>query len=183
MDRAAARKLQRVRLIEARRSLVNRSSLEAQLQARVLAWLQTSGALTTGFYFPIQGEPDLRPAMIEWLATKEERLAALPVIRGDVLEFHSWSAEAPMQAGEHGIPVPAHGRVVQPQCLLLPCVGFDPQRYRLGFGGGYYDRTLAVLRPPQVVGVAFEAAKLETIDPGPHDVQLDLIITEAAEYF
>ncbi len=64
-----------------------------------------------------------------------------------------------MRAGDFGIPVPAQGRAVQPECLLIPCLGFDAKRFRLGYGGGYYDRTLAALIPfPLVVGIAFDAA-------------------------
>ena len=69
------------------------------------------------------------------------------------------------------------------RCLLVPCLGFDEERFRLGYGGGYYDRTLAALIPfPLVVGVAFEAARLQTIDPQPYDVKMDVVITDAAVY-
>lgn len=88
-----------------------------------------------------------------------------------------------MQAGGYGIPIPAQGRVVQPECLLVPCVGFDADRFRIGFGGGYYDRTLAELVPfPLVVGIAFDASQLASIDPQPHDVKMDVVITDAAVY-
>jgi 5,10-methenyltetrahydrofolate synthetase len=84
-----------------------------------------------------------------------------------------------MRAAEFNIPVPAHGRPVQPDALLIPCVGFDAQRYRLGYGGGYYDRTLAQTVPwPLCVGIAFESGRLETIDRQPHDMQLDVVITD-----
>jgi 5,10-methenyltetrahydrofolate synthetase len=88
-----------------------------------------------------------------------------------------------MRAGAYGIPVPAHGRSVQPDCLLVPCVGFDRARYRLGYGGGFYDRTLADLVPwPLTVGIAFEATRVESIGPASHDIQLDVVLTDAAEY-
>jgi 5-formyltetrahydrofolate cyclo-ligase len=88
-----------------------------------------------------------------------------------------------LQAGDYGIPVSTQGRIVEPQCLLVPCVGFDRRRYRLGFGGGYYDRTLARLSPrPIVVGIAFEASRLDSIHPQPHDVQMDVVITETETY-
>lgn len=88
-----------------------------------------------------------------------------------------------MQAGAHGIPVPAHGRLVQPDCLLIPCVGFDEARFRLGYGGGYYDRTFATLVPwPLAVGIAFEGTRVASIDPLPHDMQLDVVLTDAAQY-
>jgi 5,10-methenyltetrahydrofolate synthetase len=88
-----------------------------------------------------------------------------------------------VQAGAFGIPVPAHGRVVQPDCLLIPCVAFDNARHRLGYGGGYYDRTFASLVPwPLAVGIAFEALRVDSIDPQPHDMQLDVVLTDATQY-
>lgn len=183
MDKLAARKLQRQQLIELRNALVDRDVLEGAIRRRVLDWLQQSDLHAVGFYFPIRGEPDLREAIGQWLAAREHRMASLPVIQGNQLEFHTWTVEAPMQAGAFDIPVPAQGRIVQPQCLLIPCVGFDRQLYRLGYGGGYYDRTLAAVKSrPLVVGIAFDAAKVDSIDPRPHDVQLDVVITEAATY-
>jgi len=107
----------------------------------------------------------------------------LPVVAGDVLNFHAWVRDAPMRAADFGIPVPARGRPVQPDCLLIPCVGFDARRFRLGYGGGYYDRTLAQTVPwPLCVGVAFDSARVETIEPQPHDIALDAVITDAAIY-
>ncbi len=175
--------MQRARLIESRAALVNRTELETSLQRRVADWLQQADVHAVGFYFPIQGEPDLRTVIADWQALDARRVAALPVIDGRVLAFHAWTADSPMRAGDFGIPVPAQGRAVQPECLLVPCLGFDEQRFRLGYGGGYYDRTLAALIPfPLVVGVAFEDARLQTIEPQPYDVKMDVVITDAAVY-
>ena len=183
MDSRAQKKLQRARLIESRAALVDREQLETALQRRVADWLVHAGVHAVGFYFPIHGEPDLRPVMAAWLALDARRVAALPVIDGSVLAFHAWTKDAPMRAGDFGIPVPAQGRAVQPECLLVPCLAFDAKRFRLGYGGGYYDRTLAALIPfPIVVGIAFDAARLQTIDPQPHDMKMDVVITDAAVY-
>ena len=181
LDTHPARKLQRARLIEMRHALDNRTLLETALQERVADWLRQADVHVVGFYFPIRGEPDLREVMAQWLALDARRVASLPVIMGKSLEFHAWTADSPMQAGGFGIPAPAQGRVVQPECLLVPCVGFDDKRFRLGYGGGYYDRTLATLLPwPLVVGIAFEATRLQSIDPQPHDIQMDAVITDAS---
>ena len=183
MDKQAERKLQRARLIETRAALVNRERLEAALQRRVADWLLHADMHAVGFYFPTRGEPDLRQVMAQWLAFDQRRVAALPVMAGKTLEFHAWTVDAPMQAGGFGIPVPAQGRAIQPECLLIPCVGFDDKRFRLGYGGGYYDRTLAALVPyPLAVGISFEATRLESIDPQPHDIKMDVVITDAAVY-
>ncbi|MEO8186429.1 MAG: 5-formyltetrahydrofolate cyclo-ligase [Burkholderiaceae bacterium] len=183
MDSRAHKKLQRAHLIETRAALVDREQLETALRRRVADWLHQAGVHTVGFYFPIRGEPDLREVMAAWLALDPSRVAALPVIDGKVLAFHTWTTDSPMRAGDFGIPVPAQGRAVQPECLIIPCLGFDAKRFRLGYGGGYYDRTLVSLIPfPLVVGIAFDAARLQTIDPQPHDVKMDVVITDTAVY-
>jgi 5,10-methenyltetrahydrofolate synthetase len=183
LNNGVDRKLQRTHLLEARAALVDREGLEAALQRRVTDWLHRADVHALGFYFPIHGEPDLRQVIAHWLAFDERRVAGLPVIVGRTLEFRAWTVDAPMQAGNFGIPIPAQGRAVQPACLLVPCVGFDDKRFRLGYGGGYYDRTLAALVPfPLVVGIAFEASRLASIHPQPHDLKMDVVITDAAVY-
>ncbi len=183
MDQQAGRKLQRTRLLGMRAALDDRDQLEAALQRRVADWLHRASVNSLGFYFPIRGEPDLRTVIGTWLTSDTRHVAALPVINGQTLRFHAWTSNSPMRAGDFGIPVPAQGRVVQPECLLIPCVGFDEHRFRVGFGGGYYDRTLTELVPfPLVVGVAFEASRIASIDPQPHDVKMDVVITDAAVY-
>lgn len=183
MDNQAERKLQRAGLLDLRNSLNDRSEREILVQRHVADWLRQAEVHLLGFYFPIRGEPDLRSVIAQWLTQGAGRIASMPVMtvseHGAVLEYHGWTAESPTQASTYGIPVPAHSRVVQPECLLIPCVGFDTQRFRLGYGGGYFDRTLAQGVPrPITVGVAFDATRVQSINPQPHDVQLDLIITD-----
>ncbi len=177
------RKLLRDRLQALRADLPDRVQRERDLGARIADWLAHADARALGFYWPIRSEPDLRGVVANWLESGPHRVAALPVVRGDALEFHAWTREALLRAGDFGIPVPAHGRLVQPDALLIPCVGFDARRYRLGYGGGYYDRTLARMVPwPLTVGVAFECGRLDTIEPRPHDMQVDVVITDAGVF-
>jgi len=183
LDSPDERKLQRERVLGLRRGIADRDAREAALRERVAGWLGAAGVRVVGFYWPVRGEPDLRGTIAAWLAADAGRIAALPRIVGPALEFHQWGPEAPMQAAAFGIPVPAHGRVVQPDCLLIPCVGFDRERFRLGYGGGFYDRTYATLVPwPLAVGIAFEATRVESIDPQPHDMQLDVVLTDEGQY-
>lgn len=183
MENEQGRKLQRQQLLEARASLADRAGRERALCRHVADWLARADVRAVAFFWPIRGEPDLLEVMAEWLAADERRVAALPVVSGDALEFHAWSRDAPMRAAEFGIPVPAHGRPVQPDCLLIPCVGFDAHRYRLGYGGGYYDRTVRKTVPwPLAVGIAFEVGRVGSIEPQPHDVALDTVITDVAIY-
>jgi 5-formyltetrahydrofolate cyclo-ligase len=115
------------------------------------------------------------------------RQASLPVVRkrGEALEFHAWAPDTPMKIGHHRIPEPAAEVVVVPDLLFVPCVGFDAEGYRLGYGGGYYDRTLATWpgkTKPITVGVAYEACRTDALQREPHDIPLDVIVTEAACY-
>jgi 5-formyltetrahydrofolate cyclo-ligase len=183
LDSGDARKLQRERSLALRAGLPDRAAREAALRARVAQWLARADVHAVGFYWPVRGEPDLRDTVAAWLAADARRVAALPVVVGEQLEFRQYGPQAPVQAGAFGIPVPAHGRVVQPDCLLIPCLAFDRERYRLGYGGGFYDRTFAALVPwPLAVGIAFDATLVDTIHPQPHDMQLDVVLTDAAQY-
>lgn len=170
----------RAKLIAARELLAERAALERALADRVGRWLRTMPVTRLAFYWPIRGEPDLTRAIAAWLAEDAGRRAALPVMAGEVLEFAPWTPGTPMADGPYGIKVPARHARLTPQLLLIPCVGVDNLRYRLGYGGGYYDRTLARLDPrPVAVGIAFECGRVNTIAPQPHDIRLDLVITEA----
>jgi 5,10-methenyltetrahydrofolate synthetase len=175
----AQRQSLRARLLAAREALADRAVREAALANRVSRWLATMPLSRLAFYWPIKGEPEVSTVVSRWLAADAAHRAALPVVDGDLLQFAPWAPGAPMQPGRFGIPVPASAERLSPQLLLVPCVGFDAQRYRLGYGGGFYDRTLAALKlRPVMVGVAFDCGRVASIGPQPHDVRLDLVITE-----
>lgn len=130
-------------------------------------------------YWPIRGEPDLRPWMARQAAAGVR--IALPVVTApdQPLIFRPWSPDAPMRPGRWNIPEPDTDAQVLPQIVLAPTVGWDASRFRLGYGGGFYDRTLASLRPrPYAIGIGLEAGRLATIFPQPHDAALDLLVTE-----
>jgi 5,10-methenyltetrahydrofolate synthetase len=132
-------------------------------------------------YWPIKGEPDLRPLMADLHARGV--LVALPLVevKAAPLVFRRWTPEMRMVRGDWNIPVPPHeSEAVVPEVALAPVVGWTDDAYRLGYGGGYFDRTLAALTPrPFVIGVGFQSARLATIYPQPHDIRLDAIVTEA----
>jgi len=133
-----------------------------------------------GFYWPFKGEIDLRHLVRDFLAVGAE--AALPVVveRRQPLEFWAWSPRMKLDRGIWNIPVPSERDPVQPTALVIPLLGYDAAGYRLGYGGGYYDRTLAAMDPrPLTIGVGYELGRLETIHPQGHDVPLDAIVTEA----
>src|SRR5688572_13467235 len=136
------------------------------------------GIACIGFYWPFKGEADLRHFVRDVVADGAE--AALPVVieRARPLEFWSWRPHAKMQRGVWNIPIPADRIPVHPTLLLVPLVGFDGAGYRLGYGGGYYDRTLAGASPrPMTVGIGYELGRLDSIHPQPHDIPMDAIVT------
>jgi 5-formyltetrahydrofolate cyclo-ligase len=175
------RKAKRAVLIARRvaMSATERAGRNEAITAALTRALAPSPGMLIGFYWPFKGEYDPRP-LARSLHAQGVRLA-LPVVaeKARPLVFRAWWPGIPMARGVWNIPVPASGDPVAPDVLLVPLVGFDRQRYRLGYGGGYYDRTLAVSSPrPRVIGVGFELSEIATIHPQPHDIAMDLIVTE-----
>jgi 5-formyltetrahydrofolate cyclo-ligase len=133
-----------------------------------------------GFYWPFQGEVDLRGLCRNFIALGAE--AALPVVveKQQPMEFWSWQPQMKLVRGIWNIPIPSERNPVQPTVLLVPLLGFDGSGYRLGQGGGYYDCTLAtVAQKPLTIGIGYELGGLETIYPQPHDIPMDAIVTES----
>ena len=176
----SARDDMRLELLARRESIPERARHEKALVDRVGRWLKAVPARRLAAYWPTRGEADMTPAVSEWLRQDPQRIVALPVIEGDKLGFAPWIPGMPLKTGPYGIPFPETKERIVPQLLLVPCVGIDRRRYRLGYGAGYYDRTLPTLQPrPVAVGIAFDVARVETIEPMPHDFRLDLAITES----
>jgi 5,10-methenyltetrahydrofolate synthetase len=184
---AESKKALRKMLLEARLQAASEPAHNTALARHLLDALKQYGVNSVGFYWPLAGEFDARAAISVWLAASAQREASLPVVkeRGVPLEFHAWTPAMPMKIGHHEIAEPTSGRVVIPQLLFVPCVGFDAHGYRLGYGGGYYDRTLAAwpcAAKPITVGIAYEACRAPALIREAHDIPLDLIVTEAALY-
>ena len=153
------------------------------LSRRLLDALKRYEPACVGFYWPLPGEFDARAAIAIWLAPGVHRQASLPVVRkrGEALEFHAWAPDTPMKIGHHRIPEPAAEVAVVPDLLFVPCVGFDGEGYRLGYGGGYYDRTLAELRADGhivAIGVAYAGQEVAQLPHDVHDQRLDGVVTE-----
>lgn len=175
-----ARGALRAKLLAARNELPDREARSRVVSDRLLRWLRTMPLQRLAFYWPIRGEPDVTAAIKVWLAENPAHLASLPLVAGQLLEFAPWHPRMPMKAGQFGVQVPDTKERLKPQLLVIPCVGIDEHRHRLGYGAGFYDRTLASLPVrPSTVGIAFDCGRVKSIDPKPHDVQLDLGITES----
>jgi 5,10-methenyltetrahydrofolate synthetase len=179
---AQRRKALRARLLAAREALSEdeRAEMSARIAERLGALLGDVVGRTIAVYWPMRGEPDLSP----WIGTAVARGAtfALPVMVavGEPLVFRAWAPGDRVEPDRWGIAGPVDGAEVRPDVVIVPLVGFDRAGYRIGYGGGYYDRTLAALTPrPRTIGVGYACAEVDSIEPQSHDVPLDAIVTEA----
>ncbi|MCR9071736.1 MAG: 5-formyltetrahydrofolate cyclo-ligase [Alphaproteobacteria bacterium] len=142
----------------------------------------SSGTVVSG-YWPMRDEIDPRPCL-HTLWTGGCRIA-LPVVPDgkQALVFREWEPDEELVPGPYGTSEPApEAEIVYPSLLLVPLLAFDRRGRRLGYGGGYYDRTLAALREwqtVQAIGVAFAAQEIDAVPAGPHDALLNGIVTEA----
>ncbi|MBL9036496.1 MAG: 5-formyltetrahydrofolate cyclo-ligase [Rhodospirillaceae bacterium] len=172
---------QRARLVALRLSY----SEEARTAwaARIMQRLEAVAMAAEGpvsVYWPYRGEPDLRLLMRRLAAAGKE--VALPaVVRPRwPLEFRPWKPRCEMELGVWNIPIPRTKERLTPVLLLAPVIGFDAHGYRLGYGGGFYDRTLAALTGPrQAIGIGFDCAEMPSIGPHGHDIPMDRIVTES----
>lgn len=185
-DVARWRKAERQRLRAERdaMSVAERAAKGEAIAAQLLDFLRTrfgslAGRVFSG-YWPIKGEPDLRPVLA--VLHREGALVALPIVevKAAPLVFRRWTPETRMVRGDWNIPVPPpEADVLVPAISLAPVVGWTDGAFRLGYGGGYFDRTLAALSPrPFTIGIGLQSARLATIYPQPHDIVLNAILTE-----
>ncbi|HPG22492.1 MAG TPA: 5-formyltetrahydrofolate cyclo-ligase [Amaricoccus sp.] len=142
---------------------------------------QLRGVERISGYLPIRSEIDPRPLMRAFLGLDFQ--VCVPVIehRGQPLRFRAWTPAAPILRGHHGIDVPAEGAWFDPEFLVVPLLAFDARGHRLGYGGGYYDRTIAHLRESgdvRAVGIAYAGQEIEAVPDGDNDMRLDAIVTE-----
>lgn len=175
------------------------ATVETNLIARLNQFLNGEGKsiCSISLYWPIQNELDLRPNLLVWSKQNPQRKLALPFARPDKhLDFFEWQDGDALIPSKHGVPEPNPENTARPQiipdCILIPCVGWSSsvlngktRFWRLGYGGGYFDRTLAQLRKsnPNLIcmGVGFDWQKLDDSRWGAqtHDEPLDMLLTES----
>ncbi len=151
----------------------------AQAKQKLLASVELERYPTLGLYWTMRGEIDVRDIARQHI--EAGGTVGLPVVveKAAPVEFWKWRPGMGMKRGVWNIPIPATREVVTPDALIIPLVGFDPEKYRLGYGGGYYDRTIAAMAPrPFRVGLGYAEGELPTIYPQPHDIPMDLIVTD-----
>jgi 5-formyltetrahydrofolate cyclo-ligase len=185
-DADAWRKAERARLIAARLELPSEARTGAghAIGAALAARFPPGSIARVGGYWPMRGE--YNPLGYLRQVIDAGAAAALPAVieLGAPLEFRAWTPKTRMAPGRWDTLHPEDGPAVAPLALLIPLVGFDAAGHRLGYGGGFYDRTLAALSPrPLAIGVGFELGRLASIAPAAHDRQMDVIVTEAGVVF
>jgi len=171
-----------------RQALSDRLERAVQLQGVLRVWLASREDTTVGAYWPIKGEFDPLPALHRWTEGSGHgtgdgppRRIGLPVMNRETkqLRFHQWYPGCPMEPDAYDIPKPQGTDLLLPTLLLVPCVGFGPKGVRLGYGGGFYDRTLAALSPrPFTVGVGYAHGFIPWLEAEVHDIPLDVMLTE-----
>jgi 5,10-methenyltetrahydrofolate synthetase len=177
----SVRKQLRAELVHKRMEIsdIEYLALNAAISQSIVEHFKLLQWMKIGFYWPFQGEFDPLHAIAALRVRGTS--AALPVIveKNHPLKFFEWFPAVKMANGIFNIPVPVDTEEIVPNALLIPMIGFDASGYRLGYGGGYYDRTLAALNPqPLKIGLAFEVGRISSIDPKPHDIPMDFIVTE-----
>jgi 5,10-methenyltetrahydrofolate synthetase len=181
----AWRKAERGRLIAAREAL-DAATLErfrVQIDAHIGRAFPGLAMAKLAFCWPIRGEYDARH--LARTLRGRGALTALPVVVApkQALVFREWHPGIELASGPLGIPYPAYSAAVVPNAVLLPMNGWDGAGYRLGYGGGFFDRTLAVAaKKPAVIGVTYELAKMDTIHPQSWDIPVDWVVTERGVY-
>jgi 5,10-methenyltetrahydrofolate synthetase len=177
----------RKELLARRQAMPERPWRTELLQRVMRVWLIQRPDTVIGAYWPIKGEFDPLPALHRWkedgelLDEPQPRRIGLPVVDKvhRTLRFHVWYPGCPMEEDAFGIPKPKDTEVIVPTLLFVPCVGYGIGGYRLGYGGGFYDRTLATLSPkPFTVGLGFTDGFVDDFEPEPHDEPLDTILNE-----
>ncbi|MDV7339102.1 5-formyltetrahydrofolate cyclo-ligase [Terasakiella sp. A23] len=155
------------------RKILSTPSLDTDL---ILAKGDLSSVVCVAGYWPMAGELDIRPL---FAALDEKGVAcALPVVvkKASPLIFRQWKEGDELEDGPHRTLHPAHGAEITPDAVLVPLLAFDETGGRLGFGGGYYDRTLAGLKARRI-GIAYDEQQVESVPMDTFDQKMDWIVT------
>ena len=176
-DKASLRR----QLLAERQTLVDRHARAMQLQEVLRVWLAGRDDRSVGTYWPIKGEFDTLPALYRWSEADDKRQIGLPVVHRQThqLRFHVWYPGCEMEDDAYGIPKPKDTLAFEPTLLLVPCVGYGNGGLRLGYGGGFFDRMLAELRPrPFTVGLAYSHGHVPWLQADAQEAALDVILNE-----
>ncbi|OUW05652.1 MAG: 5-formyltetrahydrofolate cyclo-ligase [Betaproteobacteria bacterium TMED156] len=171
----------REKLLTIRASLNNDKKLKIDRKiSKSLLNVLSQNENPLAFYLPIKGEFNPVPVITEWISKKDDRKACIPVIlkKNKPMVFLEWKLDTKLEKGIFNIPIPPiNSKRIKPKIVIIPCVGFDSKNYRLGYGGGYYDRTLCKLdKDVKKIGISYYECKVEDIKPNKYDIPMDMII-------
>jgi 5-formyltetrahydrofolate cyclo-ligase len=183
LDVTLWRKARRPELIARRLALsaAERVAASERITAQLEAALAEAPGRLVGFYWPFKGEYDPRPLVRSLHQAGVALAQPVVVAKAQPLIFRPWWPGVAMTHGVWSIPIPAGGEPVQPDTLLVPLVGFDSENFRLGYGGGFYDRTLAKLRAlgrVHAIGYAYAGQEVDAVPRESYDQPLDWLATE-----
>jgi len=174
------------------KAAVRKSALERRRAAKALGrddiaqkaliefLAQYKGKILAG-YMPINTEIDPLPVMTDWAEQGGQVVVPIVPHNGGPLTFHLWTPDAEMKEGAYGAQVPVEEVEATPDIIIVPMLAFDRSGNRLGYGGGYYDKTLAHLRAANdvvAIGFAFSAQRAAALPVEDTDQQLDVLVTE-----
>jgi 5-formyltetrahydrofolate cyclo-ligase len=181
-DIAQWRQLERIRLIAQRVTMMSAERVQWNklITAHLIDLFASPPQHVIGGYRPFRGEFDPRFAM-DYFQSNGARLALPRVVQREApLQFFDWCAGTPMIGDLFAHPIPDSASPVTPKTLLIPVVGIDSNGFRLGYGSGYFDRTLAVMKPPPLkIALGYELSRISTIRPQAHDIPMDILVTES----
>ena len=185
----------RKNLIQERIGIAQAHALQTQFEQQILRFLEDLELKkpqfihTIALYWPIQGEPDVRAALLKWLKQHPSRKLALPITQKEqALQFAQWDDQTKTQAGLFGIEVPVAQSLIDPDLIIAPCLGWQELHqkiWRIGYGGGYYDRTMAKLAQSNpatlLIGIGLDnhCVSHHLWTPQSHDVPLNALITQS----
>jgi 5,10-methenyltetrahydrofolate synthetase len=172
-------------LLAARRALPGEqvAAWSARMVGHLLRVFPQAPGSRVAFYWPIQNEPDIRAVAVIWRKQGAQTLLPVVVAPHAPLVFHPWTEKTPLAPDRYGIPTPTTGPEIIPDVIIMAMNVFDAAGYRLGYGGGFFDRTLAALKPrPLALGVGFELSRVKNLQPEAHDQPVDWIFTEVGAW-
>ena len=181
-----ARRALREVLIELRQELPDRHERAMRLQEVLRVWLLQRREQRIGAYWPIKGEFDPLPSLYRWGEDHPERRIGLPVKHKDTgtLSYHVWYPGCPMQEDAFGILKPMGTEAFEPELILVPCLGYGAGGLRVGYGGGFVERTLRLRDPrPMTVGLAYSVSWVPGLQAQVDDKPLDAILTDEGLVF
>ncbi|MGH8728276.1 MAG: 5-formyltetrahydrofolate cyclo-ligase [Burkholderiales bacterium] len=179
------RKQKRAELIERRMGVDDeqRRAWDGSIDAHIEKGFPVLTGMVIGFCWPYKKEYDARFVVKRFRDLGATSALPAVIAKKTPLQFRHWQPGFEMTSGVYGIPVPNDGAVLTPDAVLVPMVAFDNAGFRLGYGGGYFDITLATISPrPLAIGVCYEMFRLKTLGPQPHDIAMDFVVTERGVY-